>query len=135
MAAAELELLAAHDPVDGAMSADTVADLAASPWLRQDVHARGAYMSTYGLRYRCDHPELVLMNVPSGAVPWATGVLNGMAAYIDTTGEELRPGEIYLEEGPSFEGAYSFAELDGEAAESIGFSHIDLPFLRVIPMP
>ncbi len=135
MAAAELDLLSSQEPEDGAFSDEVVADLAASPWLRQDVHARGSYLSTLGLRERCDHPELVMLNVPSGAIDWASWVLNTIAGYLAESGAELRPGEIYLGAGMVAETAFTFKELDDAGAESIGFDGRDLSFLVVVPMP
>jgi hypothetical protein len=60
--AAELRLLGeqlSRDP-EVRLDASSLAGLAESGSLRQDVHARGAYLSTRGLWARLEHPELVL---------------------------------------------------------------------------
>lgn len=137
MQLAELELLGVQQgrAVDGRLDEDALADLAGSGWLRQDRHARGAYLSTSGMRSQLDHPELVMLNVPSGAVAWAAQTLNGMGAYLEATGTRFEPGERYVQEDDVVNRAFTFAKLDVEGATSIGFERLQDPFLVVIPLP
>jgi hypothetical protein len=135
--AAELQLLGeqlSRDP-EVRLDADSLAGLAESGWLRQDVHARGAYLSTRGVWSRLEHPELVVLNVPSGAVQWAAETLNRMAAYLDESAARFAPGETYVELGDTVVGAFTFAPLDAEGAASIGLEGLDREFLVVLPLP
>ena len=135
--AAELELLSEQQRsgVEGVFDDDAVAGLAESGWLRQDVHVRGTYLSTSGLRRRLDHPELLMLNVPSALVAWAVMTFEGMAIYLDRDGARFEPGETYIELTPAGAGAFTFAELDEKAAESIGFECVEQGLLRVIALP
>jgi hypothetical protein len=133
--AAELGLLAEQQLSGGGrLDDEALAGLAESGWLRQDVQTRGSYLSTAGLRAELDHPELIFLNVPSGAVGWAVGVFESMAHYLDGGEVRFEPGEIFIDLGPAGAGAFTFAALDARAAESIGFS-ADSELLRVVPLP
>jgi hypothetical protein len=133
--AAELELLAEQQrSAEGRLDDEALDGLAESGWLRQDVQTRGSYLSTSGLRAELDHPELILLNVPSGAVGWAVAVFEAMATYLDGGEARFESGEIFLDLGPAGAGAFTFAGLDERVAESIGFAP-DSELLRVIPLP
>ena len=119
----------------GILDGDALAGLATSGWLRQDVQARGAYLSTNGLRHRLDHPELVMLNVPSSAIGWAAQIFGGMAFYLDREQARFNPGEFFVELMPSGPGAFTFATLGDEAAKSIGFGLVKDDLLLVLPLP
>jgi hypothetical protein len=134
--AAEAKQLAERQQLsdDGGLDPDTLAELARTGWMRQDVQLRGAYASTSGLRDRLDHPELVMLNLPSGAVAWACATLNCMASYVDDSGARLRPGDLFAAAGLFVDEPFTFVELSPKAAASIGFT-TELQFLVVIPLP
>ena len=119
----------------GVLDEDALAGLATSGWLRQDVHARGAYISTNGLRHRLDHPELVMLNVPSSAIGWAAQVFGSMAFYLDREDARFAPGEFFVELMSSGPGAFTFASLGDEAAHSVGFGLAKDELLLVLPLP
>lgn len=89
---------------------------------------------TSGLRDRLDHPELVVLNVPAGAVGWAAATLNAMASDLDESGASFRPGEVYAAAGASVDEWFTFDRLTADGSASIGFP-TDREFLVVIPLP
>lgn len=134
--AAELELIADQNRRgEGMLDEEALEGLAESGWLRQDVQARGSYLSTSGLRANLDHPDLVMLNVPSGAVAWAVDVFEAMATYLTGSEVNFAPGEFFIDLGPAGAGAYTFAELGRRAAESLGFDDSAPELLVVIPLP
>ncbi|MGI8461631.1 MAG: hypothetical protein ACR2OC_08375 [Solirubrobacterales bacterium] len=135
--AAELELLGEQQRrgIEGVFDSEALDGLAASGWLRQDVQARGSYLSTSGLRATHDHPELVMLNVPSAAVGWAASVFEAMACYLDRGDACFESGETFIDLSPAGAGAFTFAELSSEAAASIGFDELAEELLLVVPLP
>jgi hypothetical protein len=119
----------------GVLDDEALAGLAESGWLRQDVQVRGFYVSTFGLQSRRDHPELVMMNVPSGAMGWAIGVLGEMAFYLDNSPLSFGAGGMFSCGDLTSHGAFTFEALTEKAAESIGFEHLPDEFRLVIPLP
>ncbi len=137
MQEAELKMLGeqqSRDPA-GILPDEALEGLATTGWLRQDVQSRGAYLSTNGLRARLDHPELVMLNVPSSAIGWAAQIFGGMAFYLDREDARFEPGEFFVELMPSGPGAFAFAALGEEAARSVGFVLVKDPLLLVLPLP
>jgi hypothetical protein len=120
---------------DGVLDDDSLKGLATSGWLRQDVQARGAYLSTTGLRDRLEHPELVMLNVPSSAVGWAAQVFGSMAFYLAHEEARFAAGEFFVELMPSGPGAFTFAPLGEEAARSVGLELAKEDLLLVLPLP
>ena len=137
MQEAELKMIGEQQSREprGVLPDEALEGLATSGWLRQDVQARGAFLSTNGLRSRLDHPELVMLNVPSSAVGWAAMVFGGMAFYLDREQAEFRPGESFVELMPSGPAAFTFAELGEEAARSVGFESVEDELFLVLPLP
>ena len=119
----------------GRLDDDALEGLASNGWLRQDTQARGAFMSTNGLRHRLEHPELVMLNVPSSAIGWAAQVFGGMAFYLDREKASFAPGEFFVELTPSGPGAFTFSALGDEAARSVGFEPVKDEVLLVLPLP
>ena len=137
MQEAELQMIGDQQRRDpgGLLDDDALEGLATTGWLRQDVQARGAYLSTNGLRTRLEHPELVMLNVPSAAVGWAAMVFGGMAFYLDREEARFAPGELFVELMASGPGAFTFAALGAEGARSIGFEAAEAELLLVLPLP
>ena len=120
---------------DGVLDDDVLAGLATTGWMRQDLQARGAYLSTSGLRRRLEHPELVMLNVPSAAIGWAAQCFGSMAFYLERDDARFAPGEFFVELMPSGPGAFTFSRLGEVAARSVGFESIVDEVLLVLPLP
>jgi hypothetical protein len=128
----ELDWISEAVDEHGRLSAQTRAELRSSGWLSQDEQRRGGYLSTLGLRERCSHPELVILNVPGAFAETASAILNDLAAYLLESERSFAAGEIYARERPGMDPLLlSFADTEEELSALFGSE----PVLVVLPLP
>jgi hypothetical protein len=114
----------------GLLDQQSLAELASSGWLKQDDQRRGAFLSTYGLREKHNHPELAMLNVPSIFTLAAYDLLNSMANYLIDEDTRFEPGQLYAQESAAGRLLSTFIELSPE--EDSLFAE---PMLAVVCLP
>lgn len=96
-------------------------------WLAQDTHMRGSYVISEGLARR-GHPELMMLNVPSGFIQAAIDLVTRLSRRV-SEGIELGHGQVVrlVDDGPPA----SLAVLAVPAAEGEGLGE---DALRLVPL-